>query len=148
MTDRKIEDYQDIINLPHHVSETRPHMSMIDRAAQFSPFAALTGYDAAVKETARLTDKRTELDEEMKQHLSERLNLIQDSLAAAPVVEITYFIPDERKTGGTYRTVTGIVKKIDGFQRLVMLTDGTNIPISEISEISGAMFHSLDDSFA
>ncbi|MCD8051819.1 MAG: hypothetical protein LUE89_09095 [Clostridiales bacterium] len=140
-------DYSDIINLPHHVSETRPHMSMRDRAAQFSPFAALTGYDAAVKETARLTDQRAELDEEMKQNLSERLNLIQEDLAATPVVEITYFVPDERKEGGAYNTVTSAVKKIDEFQRLVVLTDGTAIPIDEIIEISGAMFRSLDDSF-
>lgn len=148
MADRKIEDYQDIINLPHHVSETRPHMSMRDRAAQFSPFAALTGYDAAVKETARLTDQRADLDEEMKQNISERLNLIQENLTAVPFVEITYFVPDERKEGGAYCTATGTVKKIDDFQRLVVLTDGTDIPIDEIIEISGAMFRSLDDSFA
>lgn len=142
------QDYSDIINLPHHVSETRPHMSMHDRAAQFSPFAALTGYDAAVKETARLTDQRAELDEEMKQNISERLNLIQENLAAASVVEITYFVPDERKEGGAYNTAIGTVKKIDEYQRLVVLTDGTDIPIDEIIEISGAMFRSLDDSFA
>ncbi len=142
------KDYSDIINLPHHVSETRPHMSMRDRAAQFSPFAALTGYDAAVKETARLTDQRAELDEEMKQNISERLNLIQENLAAASVVEITYFVPDERKEGGAYNTAIGTVKKIDEYQRLVVLTDGTDIPIDEIIEISGAMFRSLDDSFA
>lgn len=148
MADRKIEDYQDIINLPHHVSETRPHMSMRDRAAQFSPFAALTGYDAAVKETARLTDQRAELDEEVKQNISERLNLIQENLAAASVVEITYFVSDERKEGGAYNTAIGTAKKIDEYQRLVVLTDGTDIPIDEIIEISGAMFRSLDDSFA
>ncbi|MCD8383805.1 MAG: YolD-like family protein [Clostridiales bacterium] len=148
MTDRRTENYQDIIDLPHHVSESRPHMSMRDRAAQFSPFAALTGYDAAVQETARLTDRRAELDEERKQDLSERLNLIQENLAAAPVVEITYFVPDKRKEGGAYCTATGTVKKVDAFQRLVVLTDGTDIPIDEIIEISGAMFRSLDDSFA
>ncbi|MCD7772402.1 MAG: YolD-like family protein [Oscillospiraceae bacterium] len=142
------KDYSDIINLPHHVSETRPHMSMRDRAAQFSPFAALTGYDAAVKETARLTDQRADLDEKMKQNISERLNLIQENLTAAPFVEITYFVPDERKEGGAYCTATGTVKRIDDFQRLVTLTDGRDIPIDEIIEISGAMFRSLDDSFA
>lgn len=142
------QDYSDIINLPHHVSETRPRMSMRDRAAQFSPFAALTGYDAAVEETARLTDQRADLDEEMKQNISERLNFIQENLTAAPMVEITYFVPDERKEGGAYCTATGTVKKIDDFQRLVVLTDGTDIPIDEIIEISGAMFRSLDDSFA
>lgn len=142
------QDYSDIINLPHHVSEARPHMSMRDRAAQFSPFAVLTGYDAAVKETARLTDQRVELDEEVKQNLSERLNLIQENLAAAPVVEFTYFVPDEHKDGGAYRTVSGTVKKIDEFQRVIVLTDETGIPMDEITEISGAMFRSLDDSFA
>ena len=142
------KDYSDIINLPHHVSETRPHMSMRDRAAQFSPFAALTGYDAAVKETARLTDQRAELDDEMKEKLSERINLLQENLPAAPAVEITYFIPDEHKEGGAYNTATGTIKKIDEFQRVIMLTDGTGIPIDEISEINGAMFRSLDDSFA
>ena len=142
------QDYSDIINLPHHVSETRPHMSMRDRAAQFSPFAALSGYDAAVKETARLTDQREELDEEVKGKISERLNLIQENLTAAPVVEITYFVPDEHKEGGAYNTATGTVKKIDEFQRLVVLTDGAAVPIDEIIEINGAMFHSLDDSFA
>ncbi len=142
------QDYSDIIDLPHHVSGTHPHMSMRDRAAQFSPFAALTGYDAAIKETARLTDQREELDEEVKGKLSERLNLIQKNLAAAPEVEITYFVPDERKEGGAYSTVTGAVKKMDAVQRLVVLTDGTDIPMDEIIEISGAMFWSLDDSFA
>lgn len=141
-------DYSDIINLPHHVSATRPHMSMHDRAAQFSPFAALTGYDAAVKETARLTDQRAELDDDMKEKLSERINLLQENLAAAPAVEITYFIPDERKEGGAYSTATGTIKKIDEFQRIIVLTDGTDIPIDEITEINGAMFRSLDDSFA
>ncbi len=142
------QDYSDIINLPHHVSETRPHMSMRDRAAQFSPFAALTGYDAAVKETARLTDQREELDEEVKEKISERLNLIQENLTAAPVVEITYFVPDEYKEGGAYNTASGTVKKIDEFQRLVVLTDGSAVPIDEIIEINGAIFHSLEDSFA
>lgn len=142
------DDYSDIINLPHHVSESRPHMSMRDRAAQFSPFAALTGYDAAVKETARLTDRRAELDEDLKEKMSQRLNLIQEHLATAPVVKITWFVPDERKEGGAYNTAIGTVKKIDEYQRLVVLTDGTDIPIDEIIEISGAMFRSLDDSFA
>ncbi|MCD8322453.1 MAG: YolD-like family protein [Oscillospiraceae bacterium] len=142
MADRKMEDYQSIIHLPHHVSETRPHMSIRDRAAQFSPFAALTGYDAAVRETARLTDQRAELDEDMKQNLSERLNWIQENLATAPLIKITYFVPDERKEGGAYRTVTGTAKRIDTHQRAVMLADGTTIPIDEIIEIDGAMFRS------
>ncbi|MCD8367389.1 MAG: YolD-like family protein [Clostridiales bacterium] len=141
-------DYSDIINLPHHVSENRPHMSMLDRAAQFSPFAALTGYDTAVQETARLTDQRVELDDAQKQKISERLNLLQENLAAAPVIEVTYFVPDEHKAGGAYCTVAGTVKKIDASQRLVALTDGTNIPIEEIVDVDGAIFQTIDDSFA
>lgn len=148
MADRKIEDYQDIINLPHHVSQKRPHMSMTDRAAQFSPFAALTGYDAAIKETARLTDHRMELNEEEQQKISERLTLLKSHLDESPVVEITYFVPDERKSGGEYRTVTGVVKKLNEFHRTLVMTDGTRIPVEEIAELGGVMFQSIDDSFA
>lgn len=148
MADRKIEDYQDILDLPHHVSEHRTHMSMTDRAAQFSPFAALTGYDAAVKETERLTDQRLELDESEQQKLSERLNLLRSHLNDSPIVEITYFVPDEQKSGGEYTTVTGIVKKLDEFQRILIMMDGTIIPVEEIAELNGAMFHSMDESFA
>ncbi|MCD8021153.1 MAG: YolD-like family protein [Clostridiales bacterium] len=101
-----------------------------------------------MNETARLTDQRAELDDEMKEKLSKRINLLQENLATAPVVEITYFVPDERKEGGTYSTATGTIKKIDKFQRIIVLTDGTDIPIDEIAEINGAMFRSLDDSFA
>ncbi|MCD8174746.1 MAG: YolD-like family protein [Phascolarctobacterium sp.] len=148
MADRKIEDYQDIINLPHYVSKNRPHMSMIDRAAQFSPFAALTGYDAAVKETARLTDQRIELNEDERQKISDRLTMLKSCLKETPTVEITYFIPDEKKAGGEYNTVTGIVKKLDEFQRLIVMMDGTKIPIEEIIDVGGAMFRSIEDSFA
>jgi len=123
-------------------------MSMTDRAAQFSPFAALTGYDAAVKETERLTDQRLELDESEQQKLSERLNLLRSHLNYSPIVEITYFVPDERKSGGEYITVTGIVKKLDEFQRILIMTDGTIILIEEIVELNGAMFRSMDESFA
>ncbi|MCC8049322.1 MAG: YolD-like family protein [Clostridiales bacterium] len=148
MADRKTEEYQDIINLPHHVSQKRPHMSMTDRAAQFSPFAALTGYDAAVKETARLTDQRMELNEEEQQKISERINLLKSHLDESRVVEITYFVPDERKSGGEYNTVTGVVKKLDEFHRTLIMTDGTRIPVQEIVELNGALFRSIDDSFA
>ncbi|MCD7880996.1 MAG: YolD-like family protein [Clostridiales bacterium] len=148
MPHRTIEDYQDIIDLPHHVSEDRPHMPMRNRAAQFSPFAALSGYDAAVRETERLTQQRAELDEDVKERIAGRLNLIRAHLKDAPVVEITYFVPDKRKEGGAYRTATGAVKKVDTVRRLVMMADGTDIPIDEISDIGGAMFRFLDDSYA
>ena len=136
--------YDDIINLPHHVSATRPQMSMINRAAQFSPFAALTGYDAAIKETGRLTDCRIELSEDARADLDRKQRLLSDSLAEYPEVSVTYFIPDERKSGGAYITVTGSVKKLDDFQRIMVLTDGTIIPVDEIVELESDLFRGLE----
>lgn len=127
--------YDDIIHLPHHVSTTRPHMAAIDRAAQFSPFAALTGYDAAIKETARLTDKRVELDEAMKEALSNKLQMVADRLKERPEIAITYFQPDGKKNGGAYVTVINTVKKIDVYERIVVMTDGKVIPVDEIVSI-------------
>ena len=129
------DQYNDIIDLPHHVSATRPRMSMIDRAAQFSPFAALTGYDAAIKETGRLTDARIELSEESCAALDRKQQLLLDNLADQPEVSVTNFVPDVRKSGGAYVTVTGIVKKVDDYQRLLLLTDGTKIPLDEILDM-------------
>lgn len=136
--------YDDIINLPHYVSPTRPRMSMIDRAAQFSPFAALTGYDAAIKETGRLTDERIELSEESRATLDRKQQLLMDNLADRPEVSLTYFVPDERKSGGAYVTVTGIVKKVDDYQRLLLLTDGTKIPLDDILDLESELFHGLE----
>lgn len=136
--------YNDIIDLPHHVSATRPRMSMIDRAAQFSPFAALTGYDAAIKETGRLTDQRIELSEDSRAALDRKQQLLVECLADHPEVSVTYFIPDERKSGGAYVTVTGIVKKVDGYQRLLLLTDGTKIPLDDILDLESELFHGLE----
>ncbi|MDF2948126.1 MAG: hypothetical protein K0R07_136 [Sedimentibacter sp.] len=135
--------YDDIINLPHHVSATHPHMPAIDRAAQFSPFAALTGYDSAIKETARLTDERVELDEYMKDVLSDRLQIITDQLKEYPEISVTYFQPDEKKNGGDYVTVIGTVKKIDEYERVVVMTDGTRIPIDEVISIEGQIFETM-----
>ena len=135
--------YDDIIDLPHHVSTTHLHMSAIDRAAQFSPFAALTGYDSAIKETARLTDERVELDEYMKDALSDRLQIIADRIKEHPEVAITYFQPDAKKNGGAYVTAAGSAKKIDENERMVVMTDGTVIPIDEIISIDGQMFESM-----
>ncbi len=137
--------YDDIISLPHHVSATRPHMTAGDRAAQFSPFAALTGYDAAIKETARLTDKKLELDESMKDVLSRRLQIIADWMKKRPEISITYFQPDMKKSGGAYVTAIGTVKKIDEYERIVIMTDGTAIPIDEIISIDGRIFESVSD---
>lgn len=108
--------YQEIIDLPHHVSKTHPQMPMSDRAAQFSPFAALTGYNSAIRETGRLTEERIELDEEALMALNMRYQLLIDSLKECPEVRITYFKPDERKSGGAYLTITGVVKKVDDYR--------------------------------
>ena len=137
--------YDDIIDLPHHVSATRPRMSMIDRAAQFSPFAALTGYDAAIKETGRLTDERIELSEESRAVLDRKQQLLVDNLADHPEVSVTYFVPDERKAGGAYVTVTGRVKKVDDYQRLLLLTDGAKIPLDEILDMESELFLNIEE---
>ncbi len=136
--------YDDIINLPHHVSTTRPHMTAIDRAAQFSPFAALTGYDAAIKETARLTDERVKLDEYMKDALSDRLQIIADRIKEYHEIAITYFQPDAKKNGGAYVTTISTAKKIDEYERVVVMTDGTAIPIDEIISIDGQIFEFME----
>lgn len=132
--------YDDIINLQHHVSCDREHMSVFDRAAQFSPFAALTGYDGAIKETARLTDQRIELDETAKTILDEKLRIVQKQLSRHQEVEFVFFRPDVWKTGGAYISMRGIVKKIEGYERAVVMQDGTRISIEEIVDISGEMF--------
>lgn len=135
--------YDDIINLPHHVSKTRPRMKALDRAAQFSPFAALTGHDAAVKETARLTHKRVELDEYMKEALSHKLQIIEERLEGKPEITITYFQPDPKKKGGSYVTFTGRVIKIDLFEGTLIMNDGRVIPIEEIISIEGQIFEAI-----
>ena len=133
-------NYDDIIDLPHHVSETHPPMSRADRAAQFSPFAALTGYDAAVRETALVTERRIELDEGVKAELNARLNCILEHLSEHPQVSITYFMPDEKKSGGAYRTVTGAVRKLDSFAKTLTLVDGTVVPMEEMVHVEGNLF--------
>ena len=144
MEGRNVKDlYEDIINLPHHVSKTRPQMSMIDRAAQFSPFAALTGYDAAIKETGRLTDEKIEMDEEALNILNMKFQLLVDRLADEPEITFTYFKPDERKAGGAYIDVTGKVKKVDDCERLIVMQNGTKMPMDDILNIEGEIFASL-----
>ena len=132
--------YDDLIFLPHHVSSTRPKMSLSDRAAQFSPFAALTGYDGAIRETARQTDEFIVLDESYRAEVDLKLRWLKDHLKEAPQVCITYFLPDEKKSGGMYMTATGIVKKIDEYGRSVWMSDLTVIPIEKIYEIDSQMF--------
>lgn len=135
--------YNEIMSLPHHVSKTHPQMPMSDRAAQFSPFAALTGYDSAIRETGRLTDERIELDEEALMALNMRYRLLMDSLKESPEVRITYFKPDERKSGGAYLTVSGIVKKVDDYERMITMRDGVVIPLDDVLMIEGELFSGL-----
>ena len=136
--------YDDIIFLEHPNSKKHPRMARADRAAQFAPFAALTGYDAAIKETGRLTDDKIELDEEALTALDMKYQLLMDALDEEPEVEITYFKPDERKAGGAYVTATGAVIKVDDFERLITMQDGTKIPMDDILSIDGELFLSLE----
>lgn len=136
--------YDDIMNLPHHVSKRHPQMSALNRAAQFSPFAALTGHDAAIQETARLTDSFIELDENRKNQLDEQLRLVRENLDCRPEIEVTYFQPDEKKSGGAYVTLFGKLKKIDEYSRQVIFTDGKSIPIERIFSIRGELFGGID----
>lgn len=129
--------YDDIIHLPHHVSKKHPQMAVADRAAQFSPFAALTGHGAAIAETARLTDVKMELDESTKRRLDERLQIIMNQLQhnIHTVVKITYFVPDKKKQGGAYHTIKDKVKKIDTYRRTILTMNGTLVPIDDIVDM-------------
>lgn len=139
------QSYDDIISLPHHVSDCHPQMPLEDRAAQFSPFAALTGHDAAVRETARLTEQRVELDENSKAVIDERLQFLLAQGKERQEVSITYFKPDERKSGGTYVTAAGKVKKIDTLQRCLFLEDGSVIRMDEMIAVEGNMFSDMEN---
>ena len=136
--------YNEIMGLPHHVSKTRPQMPMSDRAAQFAPFAALTGYDAAIKETGRLTVERIELDVEALSALDMKYQLLMEALDEAPEVTITYFQPDERKAGGKYVSAVGAVKMIDDFERRITMQDGAKIPMDDVLSIEGELFSVLE----
>lgn len=139
--------YDDIINLPHHQSQTRVHMSLYDRAAQFSPFSALTGYDDAVKESARLTDQKHELSDEAISQLNAKLMFIKEQIKNQPEITVTYFVPDEKKDGGTYITKKSAVKRIDDFQRVIILKNNAKIPFDDISDIESEIFRDLYDEF-
>ena len=128
--------YEDIINLPHPTSTKHPRMSMINRAAQFSPFAAISGYDAAIQETARLTDQRILLDDHTKAALDEKLRLLVEAINEQPEAAITYFLSDKKKTGGEYITIAGRVKRIDNIGREIVMTDRQIIPIDDILNIT------------
>ena len=141
-----IKKYGDIIDMPHHVSNKRPHMPVLDRAAQFAPFAALTGHDKAVKETARLTEKRIELDEGEIETINGQLQLLRSRMhqpgfpeneteLLRPAVDITYFVKDDRKEGGKYITVSGRLKRFNDYEGSLTMEDGTVIPVKEIIKI-------------
>lgn len=129
-------DYEDIIHLPHPVSVRHAALSNADRAAQFAPFAALTGYDAELAETARLTTPRAELTESEQQLLNDVYRYLQQHSSEHPGVTITYFQPDSRKAGGAYVTVTAPVKRIDEYTQSIILTTGETVPLSEIITIT------------
>ena len=127
--------YKDIINLPHHVSNTRKPMSLYNRAAQFAPFAALTGYDDAIKETARLTEERIELSDELKNMLNQKIKLIIENIKLQPEVVITYFVHDNKKSGGVYKTISGNVKRIDEVEKCIIFTNKLKIKVSDLLNI-------------
>ena len=145
MTEKfELHRYDDIIDLPPHVSPSRPRMSRADRAAQFSPFAALTGYGAAVQEAARLTDTRGSMTEEMKTLIDARLRILQEHPDPQPRVSVTYFRPDDKKTGGAHVTLVGEVRRIDTFDRYVIMQDGSSIAIDAIEAIEGEIFDPVE----
>ena len=135
--------YEDIINLPHHVSSKRPQMPMLDRAAQFSPFAALTGYDDAIHETGRLTDEKIDLSEEEKEALDRKQQILMERLCDHPALTVTYFVPDAKKSGGAYVTKSGSLNTIDQFERWILLTDGTKIPLDDVADIESELFRDM-----
>ena len=134
------KEYGDIINLPHPESKKHKRMSMRDRAAQFSPFAALTGHDAAIKETARLTDGFVDLDESMKATLDEKLVLILERSNEKPIVTITYFLKDEKKAGGSYEVAEGWIRKVDFYERVIEMGDRSKILLDHVVDIECELF--------
>ena len=135
--------YEDIVNLPPHISKKHPQPTMMDRAARFAPFAAITGYEEMVLEEARVTEERIELDEGTLSLLNEKLNMIQEFLDEEPEIKITYFEPDKKKTGGAYVSITGVVKRIDEYEHLVIMTDGRKIRIDDMFGLESDLFYSL-----
>ena len=140
----KNDEYDDIINLPHHQSATRPHMTLHDRAAQFSPFAALTGHDAAIAETARLTDKKIYLSEDRISVINAKLQVIGEHIQDHPEITVTYFRQDDRKDGGAYITKTGRIKIIDVQNGAMIFTDLTMIAFDDIFDMESDIFKDID----
>lgn len=135
--------YEDIVNLPPHISMKYPQATMADRAARFSPFAAITGYEDMVLEAARVTEEKIDLDEGTKAMLNEKLQMIIEFLDEQPIVTITYFVPDKKKAGGAYVNITGTVKRVDEYERIVLMMDGKKVSIEDIYSIESDLFYSL-----
>lgn len=129
------EGYEDIIHLPHHVSEKHPAMPMSERAAQFAPFAALVGHDAVLQETRRLTDSPVELTDSRRGELNDQLVALSQELEHTPLVAITHFVPDSRKAGGAYIRTVGRIRRVDVLSRAVVMTDGTGIDMDCVTDI-------------
>ena len=136
--------YADIMHLSRPVSTRHLPMSMHDRAAQFSPFAALSGYDAAIEETARLTDRQADLAESSKEMMDKKIRAIQDIIDLMPEIFVTFFEPDLRKSGGAYRTITGRVKKIDDYEKAIIFQDGTAVYFSQLQNIDCSLLEETD----
>lgn len=132
--------YEVLLSMPHHVSKSHPQMSAHDRAAQFSPFAALTGYEGVLQETGRVTEQRVDLTEEQKAVLDRRLRRLAEQVNSHPAVSITYFVKDARKEGGAYLTHSGKIRKIQEYERLLILEDGIQILIDDILMLEAECF--------
>ena len=130
-----MDEYDDIINLPHHVSKNHRQMPMEMRAAQFAPFAALTGYDAVINETARLTDQQVDLEDYDNERLNRKYAELIENISEHPVITVSYFKPDKQKGGGAYVSKTGHIKKVDTYEQLMIMEDGTSIPLAAIVDI-------------
>ena len=129
------DNYEDIINLPHHVSTRHPQMSMMNRAAQFAPFAALTGHSAAIEETARLTESQQELADEDSEILNQKMAYLREAINEHPTISITYFEPDKRKSGGRYMSIEGQLQNIDDYNPTIVLKNGETIPLKSVLDI-------------
>lgn len=132
--------YEDIVNLPAHISDRYPQATMAERAARFSPFAAIAGYEDMVREEARVTEKRRELGEDEKSMLDERLRLLAAEQEREPTVTLTYFVPDQKKDGGAYLRRTGVIVSVDRIRREIRLKDGSRIPLDDIFGIETGLF--------
>ena len=138
-----IGKYDDMLTLPHPTSGKHPRMSAMDRAAQFSPFAALTGYEEAIEETGRLTQQPVELSEEARTELDRRQQILLENIALAPEVYVRYFCPDSRKIGGAYVTARGKLKAVDPVKRILQLQNDTQIPLDAITDINSPLFDNV-----